>query len=192
LKQGSPSVDAFIEAQMFKAAMRRIDVIGLAETQALTTTADLIAKVTAAGDAIAPANLQRAVTLLQNANVGDGGTKAAFVANPLVKYHLLKPGAFSASIPGLAYAGDRYLAEMLDAGVFPTTIYNDDTGVNGEATYGYWENLIVGLFGEGIEIASSEHSSFGNNLVDFRVLLAADAVIVQDEAFIHWDNLGDA
>jgi len=191
LQQSNPSIDAFIEAQMFKAALRRVDVIALAEIQALTAVTDTTAAATD-GDAITPTNLQRAVTLLQNANVGDGSSKAAFVANPLVKWHLLKPGAFSAAVPGLSYAGDKYLSEMLDAAVLPTTIFNDDSGTTGEACYGYWENLVVGLFGEGIEIASSEHSSFNNNLIDFRVLLAADAVVLQDEAFVYWDNLGDA
>ena len=191
LKQGVPSVDAFIERQLFKAALRRVDVIALAEISALTATADTIAA-NVAGNAITPAQLQRAVTLLQNANVMDASTVPGLVANPLVKYHLLKPSAFTAAIPGLSYAGDKWLAEMLGGKVLNTTIFGDDTGILGEMCYGAWENLIIGLFGEGIEVASSEHSSFGSNLIDFRVLLAADAVVVQNEAFIYWDDLGDA
>ena len=192
LQQANPSVDAFITEEMMKAARRRVDVQALAEIQALTTTADLIAKVAAGGDALKPKNLHRAWTVLQANNAIDDSTKVAFVANPLVKWHVLAAANATATAPWLPFATDAALAQAMGISVHSTTVFNDDTGVNGEAVLGNFNEMVVGLFGEGIEIASSEHSSFANNLIDYRVLLSADAVLTQDNAFVHWDNLGDA
>lgn len=192
LQQANPSIDAFINTQMMEAARRRVDVLALAEVQGLTATADAIAAIAVAGDKLSPQMLHRAWTLLQAANALDDGGQPAFIANPLVKWHVLNGAAYGAGAPWLPFATDAALGQALGASVHSTTVFNDDTGINGEAVLGNFSKMVVGLFGEGIEIASSEHSSFANNLVDFRVLLSADAVLTQDAAFIHWDTAGDA
>jgi HK97 family phage major capsid protein len=192
LQQDVPAADAFIEGQLQKAVMRKVDAIGLAVIQGLTATTDTIAAPAAAGDKLSPRMLQRAWTLLQNANVMDADTKLALIANPLVKWHVLDGASYSAATPWIPYANDAALGAALGAEVLATTFFNDDSASNGEAVLGAFEHLVIALFGEGIEIASSEHADFNDNLVNFRALLAVDAASIHDTAFIHWDNLGDA
>lgn len=189
LQQDVPAADAFLEAQLRKAIMRKVDTTGLSVITAMTATADSVAAPTTAGDKLTPQMLHRAVTLLQSAEVGMDA-KLSFIANPLVKWHVLNGTSYSAGTPWIPFASDKALGEALGADVLSTTFFNDDSGVNGEAVLGAFEHLVIALFGEGIEIASSEHVKFDENLVGFRALLAADAVSVHDTAFIHWDTLG--
>jgi HK97 family phage major capsid protein len=187
LAQSVPSVDAFIEAELMRAALRKLDVLGLAAIQGLTSTTD--AAVTAAGDKLERAHLEAALVGLQAANANTDGL--AFVAHPSVKKHLLQD-AGTAGRTWLRFASDKGLAEETGFQVLNTTNFNDDTGLTGEAVLGDFSKLVVGMFGSGIEIAASEDYKFGDNAVTFRVVLAADAAVIQDGAFQHWDNLGDA
>jgi len=178
LAQDVPSVDAYIQKRMMMAAQRRLDVIAFAEIQGLTAKTG--------GADLDRALLETGLATLASYNADM--TTVGLVGHPQHMYNLMQDSG-SAGRTWLPFASLPALQTATGLNCLHWTGFNDSSGSNGEAVLGDFSDLIVGMFGNGIELASSEDYKFGDNAVTFRVLLSADAVIAQNNSFVHWDDL---
>ena len=179
LAQDVPSVDAFIQNEMVKAARRKIDNIGIAEITGNITGAT-------GGADFSRALLETGMGTLMaaNADISD----LTLMGHPGNLTNLMSDTA-SAGRPWLPFASLSSLSEATGIRVISSTGFNADGSTDGEAVLADFSDLVIGLFGSGVEVSSSEDYKFGDNAVTFRVVLSADAAVLRSGSFVYWDDL---
>ena len=182
LQQNVPSVEAYVREQIQKAAQRNLDARCYSNLRADLTASD--------ADAV-DVNMTRTIleTAVKTIAAANGDVNnLSFVSHANIVYDLASATGvegrawtqFASPAAGEAITGIKMIVDSANfSGV-------DDEG---SAVLGDFSDFVVGMFGQGIEIAQSEHHLFDYNAIAFRVTLACDAAVLRTGSFYEWDDL---
>jgi len=182
LQQNVPSVERYVREQIQKAAQRNLDARCYTALKADLTASD--------SDAVdvnmTRTILETAVKAIAAAN-GDVNN-LTFVSHANIVYDL----AAAAGVEGRSwtqFASPAAVEAITGIKMIVDSANFTGTDNDGQAVLGDFSDFVVGLFGQGIEIAQSEHHLFDYNAVAFRVTLACDAAVLRTGSFYEWDDL---
>lgn len=168
------TADAFIRAQLLSAMGAALDAAVLQGSGASgqPTGLSIAAGVNAQSGAVTHANMLDALETLGNAKADD--EKVAFLTTPSVR-RLLQARETVTGSGRMLWAGN----ELVDKPGFVTTDCPAGTIYAGD-----WSQVLIALWGSGIEIVVDPFSSFQTGAIQVRVLMHADVNFLKPAALL--------